>query len=272
MRFQLAAFADEADAQLSGQITAMRENHIPYLEIRGVNGKNISTLSLTEAKEVRAQLDANGLSVWSVGSPFGKIKITEDFSAHLDLFRHGLELAEVLGAPRMRIFSFYTPAGTADAHTDQVLERLMRFCDAAKAHHITLCHENEKGIYGDVPERCAVIHKEFPALRAVFDPANFVQCGVDTKAAWELLGDYVEYMHIKDCAADGSIVPAGYGIGNIPYLLERYGGQVLTLEPHLSVFKGLAELEAGEQTKIAFRYTSNREAFDAAVASLIKLI
>lgn len=272
MRFRLAAFADEADAALNGQITALCENHIPYLEIRGVNGKNISKLSLAEAKEVRSRLDAHGLSVWSVGSPFGKIAIDGDLSSHFDLFRHGLELAEVLGAQRMRVFSFYTPTSNADAHTDTVLAQLSHYCEAAKKQGITLCHENEKGIYGDIPARCEMLHKALPALRAVFDPANFVQCGVDTKSAWETLSPYVEYLHIKDCAPDGTIVPAGYGIGNIPYLLERYRGEVLTLEPHLAVFNGLSELEAGEQTKIAFRYSSNREAFDAAVHALTSLI
>ena len=273
MRFQLAAFADEADAQLCGQIRALLDNQIPFLEIRGVNEKNISTLSLSEAREVRKQLEASGLSVWSVGSPFGKYPIEQDFSAHFDQFRHGLELAESLGATRMRVFSFYTPKTVAaETYTDEVLERLSRFCDAAAAQGITLCHENEKGIYGDIPSRCATLHTALPSLRAVFDPANFVQCGVDTREAWDLLAGYVEYLHIKDCAPDGTIVPAGYGIGNIPYLLEQYRGQVLTLEPHLAVFQGLAELEAGEQTKIQFRYTSNREAFDAAVSALRKLI
>lgn len=272
MRFQLAAFADEAATALHGQITALCENQIPYLEIRGVDGKNVSKLTLAEAKEVRARLEDSGRSVWSIGSPYGKISITEDFAPHLDLFRHGLELAKVLGASRIRLFSFYVPGGKAEDYTNEVLERMARFCEAAAPHGITLCHENEKGIYGDIPSRCALLHKELPALRAVFDPANFVQCGVDTKAAWEMLADYVEYLHIKDCTADGTVVPAGQGIGALPYLLTHYQGQVLTLEPHLAVFKGLAELEAGEQTKIGCYFSSEREAFDAAVSALRSLI
>lgn len=272
MRFQLAAFADEADAALRGQISALRAHWIPFLEIRGVDGKNISKLTVAEAKEVQRQLSDAGISVWSVGSPFGKISITDDFAPHLDLFRHGLELAGILGASRMRIFSFYVPTDKASAYTDSVLERLSKFCDAAEAQGITLCHENEKGIYGDIPSRCLTLHQALPALRAVFDPANFIQCGVDTLAAWEQLSDFVDYMHIKDCAADGTIVPAGYGIGNIPTLLSRYQGTVLTLEPHLAVFPGLAELEAGEQTKIQFQYQSNQEAFSAAATAIKALI
>ena len=57
MRFQLAAFADEADGALAKQITAMKENGIDYLEIRGVDGKNISNLTNEEAKEIKKRLD-----------------------------------------------------------------------------------------------------------------------------------------------------------------------------------------------------------------------
>ena len=54
-------------------------------------------------------------------------------------------------------------------------------------------------------------------MKAVFDPANFVQCGVDTLKAWEMLKNKVEYLHIKD-AVGQAIVPAGEGEGNIKEL------------------------------------------------------
>ncbi len=269
MAFQLSAFADEAGNQLSAQIAAMKENHIPYLEIRGVDGYNIASLPKEQAREIRKKLDAEGLSVWSLGSPYGKIGITEDFAPHLDQFKRGLELADILGTRHIRMFSFYVPAGEADSCRDAVMARLAAFLDAAKGSGILLCHENEKGIYGDTAPRCAEIHGEFPAVKAVFDPANFIQCGQDTKAAWELLSPYVEYMHIKDALCDGSVVPAGKGIGNIPFLLANYHGEILTIEPHLSVFSGLEKLE-GEQTSRVGKYTypSGRAAFDAAVEAL----
>lgn len=273
MKRKLAAFADEADKNLDGQIEAMLANEIPYLEIRGVDGENISKISRTKAKEVKEKLSANGLSLWSIGSPYGKMKIGDDFSRHLDAFKHGLELADILDAKRMRIFSFYVPANAAEPYADTVMEYLDAFRSAAKGSGILLCHENEKGIYGDIADRCESIHAAFPDIKAVFDPANFVQCGQDTKAAWEKLGRYVEYMHIKDSLADGTIVPAGKGAGNLSWLLERYRGEVLTLEPHLSVFKGLEALEGAEKTKIdAFRYPTARAAFDAAVAALREIL
>lgn len=272
MNFTLSAFADEAASDILEQIKAMQRNNITHLEIRGVDGTNIADLTNEKAKEVRNKLDASGITVWSLGSPYGKIGINEDFAPHLDKFKHGLELADILGAKNIRMFSFYVPSGSETEYRDKVMERLAQFIEAAKGTDITLCHENEKGIYGDIASRCLDIHQTFPTLKAVFDPANFIQCGQDTLQAWNVLAPFVEYMHIKDALANGSVVPAGKGIGNLPYLLSRYKGSVLTLEPHLSVFDGFDKLETEEKTKMGYCYPSSSAAFDAAADALKNLI
>lgn len=269
---KFCAFADEASPAVVGQIEAMKRNGISLLEIRGVDGTNISKITLDKAKEVRRMLDDAGLAVWSMGSPIGKISLADDFAPHLDDFKRILEYADVLGASKVRLFSFYPVAGESDAVTlEKVLERLNAFCEITP-NSVTLCHENEKKIYGETAERCLAIHKALPRLRAVFDPANFVQCGVDTLKAWDLLCDYVDYLHIKDAMADGAVVPAGRGIGNVSEIVRRYlaqGGEVMTLEPHLTKFVGLDKLENGESLKSGLSvYKDNDEAFDAAVNAL----
>ncbi len=271
---KLCAFADESSAEIDLQIEALKRNAIPYLEIRNVDGVNISKITLEKAKEVKSKLDANGLAVWSLGSPYGKIKISDDFSAHLDDFKYGLELSHELGAKCIRLFSFYE--ATESSARDIVMERLSAFIDAAKGSGVILCHENEKGIYGDVASRCLDIHKTLPELKCVFDPANFIQSGQDTKEAWEMLKDYVYYMHIKDATLDGKVVPAGIGAGNLPFLVGEYskqGGGIMTLEPHLKVFDGLAALEADEKTDIDdFTYPDNDAAFDVAANAIKEII
>lgn len=270
----LCAFADESGAAIDHQIETLKRNSIPYLEIRNVDGTNISNITTQKAKEVKAKLDANNLSVWSLGSPYGKIKITDDFSPHLDLFRRGLEIARELDAKCIRLFSFYE--ATDPAARDEVMERLSAFNDAAKGSGITLCHENEKGIYGDIASRCLDIHKTLPELKCVFDPANFIQSGQDTKEAWDMLHNCVYYMHIKDALHDGKVVPAGKGDGNLPYLVREFtkqGGGIMTLEPHLKIFAGLAALEADEKTDIDdFTYANNDIAFDAAANAIKEII
>lgn len=271
---KLCAFADESGAAIDHQIGALKRNSIPYLEIRNVDGTNISNITIEKAKEVKSKLDANGLAVWSLGSPYGKIKISDDFAPHLDLFKRGIEIARTLDAKCIRLFSFYE-ANDKGAR-DVVMERLSAFIDASKGSGITLCHENEKGIYGDIATRCLDIHQTLPELKCVFDPANFIQSGQDTKEAWELLSKYVFYMHIKDSLPNGKVVPAGKGAGNIPFLVSEFskqGGGVMTLEPHLKIFEGLAALEADEKTDIDdFSYPSNDAAFDAAAAAIKEII
>jgi len=263
-------FADEADAQIDGQINAMKRNKLQGLEIRNIDGENIVDISKEKAKEVKRKLDANGLLTWSIGSPIGKINITEPFSAHLEKFKYTLELAEILETSNIRIFSFYIPAeGDAENYKNEVVERLGILLDTAKGSGIRLCHENEKGIYGDTAERCLYLYKTLPDLKGIFDPANFVQCGVNTLKAWELLKSYIGYMHIKDAKKDGMVVPAGCGEGNIEKIVRDYisiGGRDFTIEPHLAVFDGFKKLEKeGEKSVIVeYMYDNNNDAFDAA--------
>lgn len=276
--FKLAAFADESDNKFSGQLDALVRNGLDALEMRNVDGKNVVALTQKEAKEYKKHLSDKGLSVWSIGSPLGKIKITDDFSSHLNSFKAGMEIGSVLGASACRMFSFYMPDNeNPEDYKNEVIDRLGKFTEIAKEYDIVLCHENEKGIYGDIPERCLEIHKALPSLKAVFDPANFVQCGVDTLEAWDMLKDYVYYLHIKDSKTDGAIVPAGVGNGNVKKIIELYkniGGKVLTLEPHLFEFDGLGALEKeGNTSEVGgYNFATAEEAFDYAVNALLNII
>ena len=275
---KIYAFADEASANIDKQIKAMKENRLDGLEIRNVDGVNIAEISDSKAKEVRKKLDNACLRVWTIGSPIGKIDIEkDDFTLHTEKFKRTLELADILGAENIRLFSFFTPAENRDSYKDEVIERLGTFFEIAKGSGITLCHENEKGIYGDIPERCLEIHKALPEMKAIFDPANYVQCGVDTLQAWELLKGYVKYLHIKDALADG-VVPAGKGIGNVKFVLDEFkkiGGNSVTVEPHLTVFDGLKALEKEGDASVVgevYKYATAEEAFSAAVSALRGLI
>ncbi len=275
-KFRLCAFADEASPEIDGQIKALKENGIGFIELRGVGEKNVTELTAQEMRDLRRRLNAEGIEIWSIGSPLGKIELDEDFDAHLELFRKTVELAEIGGARKIRMFSFYVSADKADDCKNEVIDRLGKFADAAAGSSVILCHENEKGIYGDVPERCVEIHKAIPSIRAVYDPANFIQCGVDTLKAWDMLEPYINYMHMKDADASHTIVPAGKGIANVPELLKRYeklGGDVITLEPHLFEFANLASLEKdGNTSHIGGVFADKREAFDCGVNSLKELM
>ena len=272
------AFADEADSMIDGQIVALKRNNLKGLEIRNVDGVNISDITLEKAAEVKKKLDDNGFYVWSLGSPLGKINIKDDFESHLEKFKYSLKIAKELGCENIRMFSFYMPEGEdPDVYKEEVFERLARFVEAAEGSGINLCHENEKGIYGDIPERCLEIHKAFPQIKGIFDPANYVQCGADTLEGWGMLKDYIYYLHIKDSMKNGFVVPAGEGDGNVEFIIKDYikhGGKAITIEPHLTLFDGLKALEReGEESAVAeFKYPDANTAFDAACNAVRKIL
>ena len=275
---RIYAFSDEAAASVDGQIAALKRNGLQGMEIRGVDGQNVASVTADKAAEVLKKLEDNGLSVWSVGSPIGKISLADGgFEAHLDRLKHVLDIARVLKCANVRMFSFYIPEDVRPEDCrGEVIDRLGRMAELAEDAGIALCHENEKGIYGDTAPRCAELLEAVPALRCVFDPANFIQCGQDTAQAWALLGRRVYYMHIKDALPDGTVVPAGRGAGRLAELLRDYraqGGEAVSVEPHLRVFEGLSELEKDRKTPVGlYAYPSADAAFDAACGALKALL
>ena len=272
----LSAFADEASASFPEQLEALREAGIDRMEIRGVDGENVSTLTDAKAREVRRMLDGAGVGISAIGSPFGKIVVNEGFAQHLEAFKRSMGQAQILGARVFRMFSFYPPKGEdITAYRQQVIDQLGEMLEAAGAQGMVLAHENEKDIYGDIPERCLDLIETFGGrLKCIFDPANFIQSGARPADAYALLKKHIFYFHMKDALhEDGSVVPCGMGDGGIADILRELGGgeTELTIEPHLKVFAGLSGLQ-GEALHNKFTYSDNRAAFRAAVSAVKSLL
>jgi sugar phosphate isomerase/epimerase len=239
----LSGFADEISPDLDEQCAVLDRLDIRHLEFRGAWGVNVLDLDDAQLATVVARLDRSGLMVSSIGSPIGKIGILDDFDAHLRRFDRALHVAHALRAPYIRIFSFFMPPGADPGpHRDEVLRRLAVIADRAKGQDVVLLHENEKAIYGDTPARCQDIVESVgsPILRATWDAANFVQCGVRPYTdGYAMLRPYLAYIQIKDARlADGSVVPAGLGDGEMVATLralrdDGFDGY-FSLEPHLA--------------------------------------
>lgn len=263
---KLSAFADEADSSLSGQIDALRRNEIEYIELRGINGTNISRISEADAEIYAEELRMAGIKVWSIGSPIGKIKITDNLDEHFELLRHICRLARIFNTDKIRMFSFYE----AYDKENEVLSALHKMVEIANEYKISLYHENEKEIYGDRLSRIENIMKSVEGLNYIYDPANFIEVGEEPRSTLPALHPKMGYFHIKDAIwKTKGIVPAGEGDGMIFELVDMIGegNTVLSIEPHLAVFDGYNEFD-GTEMKNKFRYSSNREAFDAAVSAI----
>lgn len=240
---RLCAFADEISPDLAEQIRVCRECGVSNIELRGVAGVNVLDFHQPVRAEIKARLDTAGIGVACIGSPVGKVPITEPWQRHFDRFKIAIDAAAYFGARMVRIFSYYPPkpGGDMRRHRDEVLRRMRAKVEHVTGGDITLVHENEHGIYGQSARNCVDILKtiDSPSLRAAFDFANFVIDGEKPLEAWPGLKPFVTHFHIKDARfRDRSVVPAGEGDGQIQAILadafqSGYRG-FLSLEPHLA--------------------------------------
>lgn len=279
--YLLSGFADEIDTDLDVQISVLKECDMSYLVLRSAYGKNISEYTLEEAQEIKDKLDENGIKVSSIGSPAGKMEITDDFEEHYQLYKHIVALANLFETNYIRIFSFFMPEGQEHGnYKDEVIKRLGRMISYAKDMNVVLLHENEKAIYGDTVKHCKDLMETLYCdnFKQAFDFANFVQCDEDPLEGYHELKPYIGYVHIKDARKDDHvIVSAGAGDGHIAEIIDllkqdNYKG-FYSLEPHLIEFDGLQSLEReGDKTTIESDIQDGRTAFITAYNAFIKIM
>jgi sugar phosphate isomerase/epimerase len=252
----VTGFADEISKDLGEQIALLTELKIKFVEFRSAWGTKVLDLTDEQLATAKQQLDQAGIQLSSVGSDLGKIQITDPFESHLERARHGVEVANFFGAKYIRMFSFFMPEGQdPGVYRDEVMRRTRAMVELAEAGGIVLLHENEKDIFGDTPERVVDLMTtiDSPNYRAIFDPANYVQCGIKPATeAYPLVKEFTDYIHCKDARYPtpgqelGEVVPSGEGDGQFPELLQAlkesgFNG-FLSIEPHLGDFDAFGGL------------------------------
>lgn len=241
--FTLSAFADEISPDPQVQIDILKTCGVRYIEFRSIHKTNVLNLNDQQIDEFKFLLDKEDMKVSAIGSPIGKVRVDEPFEPHLEKFRRAVHLCKVFKTPNIRIFSYYPPEGfdgNWKPYREQVMDRMRKKVEIAEREGIQLFHENEHRIYGDSPERLADLFNtvKSKALKAAFDPANFIFCGYDVMKGWQVCKPHTAHFHIKDWTAGeehGRI--AGQGQGQIPAIIADavkmgYRG-FATLEPHL---------------------------------------
>jgi len=246
--FVISAFGDEIDPDLTKQLATLEALDIHHLDLRGAWGKNVLYMEDDDLEEVRRLCASHKFGVACIGSPIGKSPLMDPIEQEMRHLRRIFRAGEIVGCRRVRIFSFYPPDTSSNAHYDQyvprAIERLQKLTDLASQEGFILLLENEKGIVTDTLVRCKAVVEaiDSPHLRFLWDSANFVQVGESqvVERGWPMLGAFIGYVHIKDAVlSDGHVVPAGEGDGQLPLLLshlkERGYQGVLALEPHLKI-------------------------------------
>jgi sugar phosphate isomerase/epimerase len=245
MTWTLSGFADEIAPDPSVQVAVLEALGIRHIEVRSAWDTNVVDLSAEQLAELARLLREREIGTSAIGSPIGKVGAGVDVDDEVARLQRAIDAAHALGAPYVRIFSFYPPAGsTQEDVRDDVLHRMAALARRAEREDVVLLHENEKDIYGDTPERCLDLFESVssPALRAAWDAANFVQVGVARPFTdgYAMLRPHLEYLQVKDArSADGTVVPAGAGDGELEATLgalrdDGYAG-FASMEPHLAV-------------------------------------
>lgn len=217
----LSGFADEAANEKLAvqQYSAFAALGLRYYSIRFVDAgdgiKNVMALSDAEIQHLVKMQSDYGLSVSSIGSPIGKVKLrdvddgTENkfipFQRYLreDVAR-ACDRAEAFGSKLLRGFSFYHPKGTDPSeHVDQVVDQLTQIAEACDARGLTFGLEVEANLVGQTGPLLDQIsgRVNHPAMLTIFDGGNLVTQGF---TADEVFGQYLAmkpslgWLHVKD--------------------------------------------------------------------------
>ncbi|MEW1960567.1 sugar phosphate isomerase/epimerase family protein [Kineococcus sp. NPDC059986] len=270
MNWRLSGFGDEVDPDPVVQVAVLQALGARCIEVRSAWGVNVADLDDARLAELSRVLRERGQEVSAVASPVGKVPVEADPDDEVGRLRRIAHVATTLGTPYVRIFSFFTGDRKPDEVRDDVLLRMARLAAVAEDTGIVLLHENEKGIYGDTPQRVLDLVESVasPALKVAWDSANFVQVGVERPhdEGFALLRPHLEYLQVKDAlTADGSVVPAGEGDGQVEATVAALAADGFTgfvsLEPHLAdahELGGFSGPEAFGRAARAFRRLTDR--------------
>ncbi|GAB3570131.1 sugar phosphate isomerase/epimerase [Arthrobacter alkaliphilus] len=262
VEWELSGFGDEIDDDPKVQIAVMQALGANHIEVRSAWGTNIVDLDDAQLGELKSLLDAADMKVSAIASPIGKVDVSLPVEHEVERLRRAINAAKVLGARYIRIFSFYYGADVAvESIRDAVIERMRALADVAEQSGVVLLHENEKDIYGDIPERVLDIIETVasPALKVAWDAANFVQVGVKPfDEGYAKLRPHLEYLQVKDALfSNAAVVPAGEGDGDVLRTVEALKADGYTgfasLEPHLAGAHGLGGFSGPTAFGIAAR-------------------
>ncbi len=248
MNIRISGFSDEISNELQTQINVVKKLSMKYICFRSAFGKDIGEFSLNDFKEqIWNELQKQHIEISSIGSAIGKVHVNDEdgFYRHLAMLENICLIAKMVNCQFIRIFSFLINKDEDySKYSEIVLEKLSKFEAIARKHNIILLHENEKETFGNISSRCKLLFENInsPHFKAIFDFANFVQCGDEPVLAYETLKPYVKYFHIKDYSKKlGHNVPCAMGDGQIQFILsnailtDKFEGY-LSLEPHLLIY------------------------------------
>ncbi len=240
-RLALAVIGDEIGPSLSEMLSFCAENDVRRLDMRTVDGRNLLGMSLAEVDAIGKQLRSAGISVPTFVSPVlkwaapgktpvgGKVDFAFDPATcpREDALAHAFDVAIVLGATRIRVFSFLRHPDFTARDLDSAMGRLQ---DLAARSDVIVEVENEPVCnLGSIRELASYFSRHLeesledepsPLFRPLIDISNSWSMGQppgDDDIA--ILGPLVDLIHLKDRDLEAKrTVPLGDG--QVPWAKE----------------------------------------------------
>ena len=254
----ISGFTDEVSDDLDVQIRALRELGWNHIDLRTVDGKNVSTLSDGEFARVHRKLEENGITIACFGSTvanWGR-EVDSDLERDLEELRTSIRHMQTAGVNYIRIMSYKVsepePLGTS--MEERVISSIRKIAEIAEDNGVICLHENCQTWGGQSHEHSLRLIEavDSPALRLVYDTGNPVSMKdvsgnapysyQDPYLFFEKVKEFVDYIHIKDAVVENEeprYVFPGEGGGRVREILksaaEKRPGLPISIEPHVAV-------------------------------------
>ncbi len=244
-----SGLADEAGWDIATQSRAQAELGWGHIELRLVDGVNVTALGDDAFDRVFDAVTGAGLRVSCFGSAIANWArpITCDVQVDREDLARAIPRMRRFGCPFIRVMSYPNhpedPMPERDWRRESI--RRMKYLAAmAEDAGIVLVHENCSGWGGMSAENSHILLGEVdsPALKLVFDTGNPVTQGQNAWDYYQSVHDDIVYVHVKDAKrGDGEdmYVYCGEGEGCVKEivadLLARGYDGGFSIEPHLAV-------------------------------------
>lgn len=227
----LSAFADEAAFQKSirEQLTAVSALGLKFysprfLDLNGDgNVKHIVDLNKSEYQILRGLHTEFDVSVTSIGSRIGKVKLLEiddgSQNKHVPFEKYlstevdaTIQAALELETKLVRGFSFYHPRGTDPLpHIPQAVDQIGKIVERCAKHGLIYGLEIEPNLVGETGSLLKTLVKKVnhPHLVVVFDGGNVTAQNKNRTQCFEEyleVRDHLGWIHIKDYSIDPKLV------------------------------------------------------------------
>jgi sugar phosphate isomerase/epimerase len=258
--WKLGIITDEVDPDLTRVLASFYPKYgLRWAEIRNVkiDGKSryvYNGATHDQIKQIKRQLGDAGVKVSVVDSGVYKIALPGtqpvgenaadlnpsqgEYARQLADLQHAADAAHILGADRIRIFTFKRVADP-NAIFDRIVEELQKAIGVAKQNELTLLVENEFDCNVATGTETARLFQAITdrTLMHNWDPGNCAVAGEQPfPKAWDQLDhSRISHIHLKD-AAGKSWKPIGGGeidfVGQFRALKQMSYSGTMSLETH----------------------------------------